>query len=202
MDATQAVGKIPVSFEGVDTMSLTAHKFYGLNGIGLLLKRRNLALEPLIHGGESTTIYRSGTPTVALASSLASALELAVNELPERAAHVQKLNAELRAALSQRPDVRINSPEHAIPHILNLSVQNVKGTVFQRELDAHGVCVSVKSACSSDGLPSRAVFAVSRDRRNALSSWRISLSHLTTEAEIQEFLQMFDVCCQQLTAAH
>ena len=202
VDATQAVGKIPVSFEGVDTMSLTAHKFYGLNGIGLLLKRRNLALEPLIHGGESTTIYRSGTPTVALASSLASALELAVNELPERAAHVQKLNAELRAALSQRPEVRINSPEHAIPHILNLSVQNVKGTVFQRELDAHGVCVSVKSACSSDGLPSRAVFAVSRDRRNALSSWRISLSHLTTEAEIQEFLQVFDVCCQQLTAAH
>ena len=202
VDATQAVGKIPVSFEGVDTMSLTAHKFYGLNGIGLLLKRRNLALEPLIHGGESTTIYRSGTPTVALASSLASALELAVNELPERAAHVQKLNAELRAVLSRRPDVRINSPEHAIPHILNLSVQNVKGTVFQRELDAHGVCVSVKSACSSDGLPSRAVFAVSRDRRNALSSWRISLSHLTTEAEIQEFLQVFDVCCQQLTAAH
>ena len=49
-------------------MSLTAHKFYGLNGIGLLIKRRNLALEPLIHGGESTTIYRSGTPTVALAS--------------------------------------------------------------------------------------------------------------------------------------
>mgnify|MGYP000030257056 CR=1 FL=1 len=71
VDATQAVGKIPVSFEGVDTMSLTAHKFYGLNGIGLLIKRRNLALEPLIHGGESTTIYRSGTPTVALASSLA-----------------------------------------------------------------------------------------------------------------------------------
>ena len=66
VDATQAVGKIPVSFEGVDTMSLTAHKFYGLNGIGLLLKRRKLALEPLIHGGESTTIYRSGTPTVAL----------------------------------------------------------------------------------------------------------------------------------------
>ena len=59
------MGKIPVSFEGVDTMSLTAHKFYGLNGIGLLLKRRRLALEPPIHGGESTTIYRSGTPTVA-----------------------------------------------------------------------------------------------------------------------------------------
>lgn len=202
VDATQAVGKIPVSFEGVDTMSLTAHKFYGLNGIGLLIKRRNLALEPLIHGGESTTIYRSGTPTVALASSLACALDLAVIDLPGHVDHVAKLNAELRAALSTYPLVHINSPEHAIPHVLNLSVRNVKGTVFQRELDAKGVCVSVKSACSSDGLPSRAVFAVSRDRRNALSSWRISLSHLTTEDEIKAFLQAFDVCYRELTAVH
>ena len=202
VDATQAVGKIPVSFEGVDTMSLTAHKFYGLNGIGLLIKRRNLALEPLIHGGESTTIYRSGTPTVALASSLACALDFAVTDLPGRVDHVAKLNAELRAALSTYPLVRINSPEHAIPHVLNLSVRNVKGTAFQRELDAKGVCVSVKSACSSDGLPSRAVFAVSRDRRNALSSWRISLSHLTTEDEIKAFLQAFDVCYRELTAVH
>ena len=202
VDATQAVGKIPVSFEGVDTMSLTAHKFYGLNGIGMLIKRRNLALEPLIHGGESTTIYRSGTPTVALASSLACALDLAVTDLPGRVGHVAKLNAELRAALSTYPLVRINSPDHAIPHVLNLSVRNVKGTVFQRELDAKGVCISVKSACSSDGLPSRAVFAVSRDRRNALSSWRISLSHLTTEDEIKAFLQAFDVCYRELTALH
>ncbi len=199
VDATQAVGKIPVSFEGVDTMSLTAHKFYGLNGIGLLLKRRKLALEPLIHGGESTTIYRSGTPTVALAASLETALEAAVGELPARTARVKEANAFLRAALSKYPKVHINSPENAIPHILNLSVENVKGTVFQRELDAEGVCVSVKSACSSDGLPSRAVFAVSRDRRNALSSWRISLSHLTTQEELDGFLRAFDACYTRLT---
>ena len=180
VDATQAVGKLPVSFAGIDTMSLTAHKFYGLNGIGVLVKRRGLALEPLIHGGESTTLYRSGTPTVALACSLALALVKAVSELPARVEHIRALNARLRTGLAQYPKV---------PQILNLSVQNVKGTVFQRELDAQGVCVSVKSACSSDGLPSRAVFAVSHDRRNALSSWRISLSHLTTEQEITDFMQ-------------
>ena len=183
VDATQAIGKLPVSFEGIDTMSLTAHKFYGLNGIGVLVKRRGLALEPLIHGGESTTIYRSGTPTVALACSLALALDKAVTELPARVEHIRALN----------------SPEGAVPQILNLSVQNVKGTVFQRELDARGVCVSVKSACSSDGLPSRAVFAVSHDRRNALSSWRISLSHLTTERELDDFMQTFDACYSTLT---
>ena len=66
-------------------------------------------------------------------------------------------------------------------------------------LSEQGVCVSVKSACSSDGLPSKAVFAVSRDRRNALSSWRISISHLTTDAEIDGFLQAFDTCYKTLT---
>lgn len=199
VDATQAVGKIPVQFEGVDTMSLTAHKFYGLNGIGVLVKRLGLAMPPLIHGGESTTPYRSGTPTVALACSLALALEKATAELPARAATVHSLNDRLRAELTRYPKVRINSPANAVPHILNLSVQDVKGTVFQRELDARGVCVSVKSACSSDGLPSRAVLAVSQDRRNALSSWRISLSHLTTEEEVTGFLHAFADCYNALT---
>ena len=112
---------------------------------------------------------------------------------------MRALNRQLREGLKAFPEVVINSPENAIPHILNLSVENVKGTVFQRELDAEGVCVSVKSACSSDGLPSRAVFAVSHDRRNALSSWRISLSHLTTEQEITDFMQAFDACYNALT---
>ena len=199
VDATQAVGKIPVQFEGMDTMSLTAHKFYGLNGIGVLIKRLGLALPPLIHGGESTTPYRSGTPTVALACSLALALEKAAAELPARAAAARSLNDRLRAELSRYPKVRVNSPANAVPHILNLSVQGVKGSVFQRELDARGVCVSVKSACSSDGLPSRAVLAVSQDRRNALSSWRISLSHLTTEEEVTGFLHAFADCYNTLT---
>ena len=199
VDATQAVGKIPVQFEGMDSMSLTAHKFYGLNGIGVLIKRLGLALPPLIHGGESTTPYRSGTPTVALACSLALALEKATAELPARVATVRSLNDRLRTELSRYPKVRINSPANAVPHILNLSVQGIKGSVFQRELDARGVCVSVKSACSSDGLPSRAVLAVSQDRRNALSSWRISLSHLTTEEEVTGFLHAFADCYNTLT---
>lgn len=198
VDATQAAGKLPLCFEGIDTMSLTAHKFYGLNGVGLLVKRKHLPLEPLIHGGASTTPYRSGTPAVALACSMALALEKAVAAQPLWYPVVQQHNARLRSALGAYPKVRINSPANALPHILNLSVQGVKGTVFQRELDTHGVCVSVKSACSSDGLPSQAVLAVSGDRRNALSSWRISLSHLTTEQELDEFLSIFDACYHKL----
>jgi cysteine desulfurase len=199
VDATQAVGKTKFSFEGVDTMSFAPHKFYGLNGSGILLKRQGVIIEPLIHGGESTTIYRSGTPVVGMASSTETALELALGEFDERVEIVKRHNKRLREAFKAYPKVIINSPENSVPHILNLSVQGVKGTAFQRALDEKGVCVSVKSACSTDGTPSKAVFAVSHDRRNALSSWRISLSHMTTDEEITEFLEIFDTCYRELT---
>lgn len=198
VDATQAVGKTALVTQGVDTMSIAPHKFYGLNGSGLLFKRRGLALEPQIHGGTSTTLYRSGTPALALAVSTEKALELALTQQEARVQKVRTLNARLRAALTRYPKVRINSPEHAVPHILNLSVRGVKGTAFQRALDERGVCVSVKSACAVEGTPSKAVFAVSRDRNNARSSWRISLSHWTTEEELTAFLAAFDACYREL----
>ena len=197
VDATQAVGKTELVLDGVDTMSIAPHKFYGLNGSGLLVKKKHLVIEPQIHGGGSTTPYRSGTPALGLAVSMETALRLALQGQNERIAQIAALNRRLRTELGKYPAVRFNSPENAVPHILNLSVSGVKGTVFQRELGSHGVCVSVKSACSTEGTPSKAVYAVSRDRKNALSSWRISLSHLTTEAEITEFLQIFDRCYKE-----
>ncbi len=199
VDATQAIGRLPVAFSGLDTMSLAPHKFGGLNGSGLLLKKRGLVIEPLLHGGVSTSLYRGGTPTLSLAASVETALRMAIEKREENVRRVSALSDELKSALSAYPKVRINSPADAVPHILNLSVEGVKGTRFQRTLAEHGVCVSVKSACSSDGTPSRAVFAVSRDRRNALSSFRISLSYLTTEEEVREFLRIFDVCYRELT---
>lgn len=198
VDATQAVGKTDLVFDGVDTLSFSPHKFYGLNGSGILFKRRNLVIEPLIHGGASTTIYRSGTPALALAAAAEEALSEALAFRTERTAAVKKSNAFLKTFLSEYSRVRFNSPENAIPHILNLSVAGTKGRDFQRELNKHGVCVSVKSACSVENTPSRAVFAVSRDRKNALASWRISLSHLTTHEELTEFLRVFELCYKEL----
>lgn len=198
VDATQAVGKTDLRLDGVDTMSFTAHKFYGPNGIGVLYKRKGLVIEPQMNGGASTTIYRSGTPTLGLAAALQAALALALDEQPQRCAHVQALHDTLCAELQKRPGVRINSPAGAVPHIVNVSVAGIKAGAFQQALSGQGVCVSVKSACSTDGTPSKAVFAVSRDRKNALSSWRISLSHLTTEEELNGFLAAFDRCLKDL----
>ena len=157
-----------------------------------------MIIEPQIHGGGSTTPYRSGTPALGMAVSAETALRLALGQQAQRVAHVSELNRRLRTELGQYPAVRFNSPPNAVPHILNLSVQGVKGTAFQRALSEQGVCVSVRSACAAEGAPSAAVYAVSHDRRNALSSWRISLSHLTTQEEITEFLQAFARCYQAL----
>lgn len=159
--ATQAVGKTALWLDCVDTMSFTAHKFYGPNGIGVLYKRKGLVIEPQMNGGASTTIYRSGTPTLGLAAALQAALALALDEQPQRCACVQALHDTLCAELQKRPGVRINSPAGAVPHIVNVSVAGIKAGVFQQALSGQGVCVSVKSACSTDGTPSKAVFAVS-----------------------------------------
>lgn len=78
---------------------------------------------------------------------------------------MQALHDALCAELQKRPGVRINSPAGAVPHIVNVSVAGIKAGVFQQALSGQGVCVSVKSACSTDGTPSKAVFAVSRDRK-------------------------------------
>lgn len=199
IDATQAVGKIPVDFLTADTMSFAPHKFYGLIGSGILIKKKELIIEPQIHGGMSSNIFRSGTPTAALNAACESALKSAIETQAEHFDYVKKINSRLRESLSDYPKVTVNSPDDAIPHILNLSVEGVRGSGFQKALSEKGVCVSVKSACSTDSLPSRAVFAVSRNRKNALSSWRISLSHLTTVNEIDEFLRIFDSCYKELT---
>lgn len=149
--------------------------------------------------GVSASLYRSGTPPGRFGRGDGNGAGNRVDEQPARYERVQKLNARLRAALAVCPKVAINSPEHAIPHILNLSVEGVRGAEMAAALDARGVCVSVKSACSVEGTPSRAVFAVSRNRQRAMNSIRISLSHLTTDEEISEFLDIFKTCYEEMT---
>ena len=192
VDLTQAVGKIPLDLRGVHTAGLAPHKFYGLKGCGLLYKSKGTVIEPLIHGGASTTIYRSGTPDTPAAAAFVTALELALAEFDERYEHVKALNDRLREHFSGCGRIAINSPDDAVAHILNISVSGIKGEEMRRLLNERGVCVSVKSACSVANTPSRSVMAMTHDRKRALSSWRISLSHLTTDVELENFIMILD----------
>ena len=195
LDVAQAIGKTPTKrhLSYADTVSISPHKFYGLRGCGLLLKRQDVVLAPLFHGGGN--IYRAGTPALGLIASSYKALELASIHFDERYKYVKKLHKYLVDNLVKFPEVRINSPingNNYVPFILNLSVKGFKGVEFQTKLNERDICVSVKSACSTDNSPSRAVMAISNDRKNALSSWRVSLSHLTVLQEIDEFLKVFE----------
>lgn len=192
VDATQMIGKYEIDFKNVDLISFSAHKIYGLKGIGALLKSRKLTLEPLIHGGKSTTIYRSGTPPVALIVSLSKALRLVYENMEENYKYVKKLNDKLQTFFKNYPNVVINSNSNCVPHILNISILGVKPETFMHAMSEDEIYISTKTACSSTSDISKSVLALTKDEKRAASSMRISLSHKTTLEEIDIFCKSFD----------
>lgn len=200
VDATQAVGKVRIDYKDVDLISFTAHKFYGPKGIGVLIKRDNILIEPLIHGGKSTTIYRSGTPALPLITSISKALRLIDEELDDNYKHVMELNNYIKDNLKKYDNVRINSNDYSIPHILNLSVMNAKPESMQHALEEYDIYISTQSACSSNNPVSRSVLEVTKDNEASKHSIRISLSGYTTKEEIDKFLTAFDKCIDKFNS--
>ncbi len=197
VDMTQALGKIKIDLTNVDLASFASHKIYGIKGIGMLYKKDNISLEPLIHGGKSTTVYRSGTPTPALIASLAKAMRLALTDLDKHYEYVTKLNNKLKEALLKYDNVFINSNEYSIPYVLNVSVVGIKPETMLHALEKYDIYISTQTACST-GTMSKSVYALTKDEKRAKSSIRISLSYLTKESEIDYFLEKFDVCYKEL----
>lgn len=191
-DATQAVGKMPVSTKNIDLITFSSHKFYGLNGCGVLIKKENVLLEPLIHGGISTTPFRSGTPALSLIASLEKALSLCYIDMNSKYQYVEKLNNQLKEAFKKYPQIKVNSTENSVPFILNISIKGAKAEDFLTEFEKEDIYLSSKSACCAPNTVSRPVYAITKDRKLALSTLRISLSHLTSEEEIKIFLDCFD----------
>lgn len=198
VDITQAVGKIKLDLTNVDLASLTAHKFFGLKGIGILVKKEKISLEPLINGGKSTSIYRSGTPSHPLIVSISKALRLATMNLEENYKYVTLLNTKVRNALSKYEDVYINSNEKCLPHILNISVVGIKPETFLHALEEKEVYISTQTACSSEKSLSKSVLSLTNDEKRASSSIRISLSYITTNEEVDKFIEIFDECYKKL----
>ena len=201
VDITQAVGKIKLDLKNVDLASFSAHKFFGIKGIGALIKKENINIEPLIHGGKSTTIYRSGTPTLPLIVSTAKALRLAYEDIDKKYNHVLELNKYLKNELSKIKNIHINSNDLCIPHILNLSVIGIKPETFLHALEEYDVYISTQTACSKSGSHSKSVYALTHDENIASSSIRISISYITTKEEIDKFIEIFKECKTKLTLA-
>jgi len=197
-DMTQSVGKVEIPMDDIDFVSFSAHKFFGIKGIGCLLKNKNTVIDPLVHGGKSTTNYRSGTPAVALIASLSKALRLAYLEIDKKYNHVLSFNNYLKDKLSGYENVYINSNDKCIPHILNISVIGIKPETMLHALEKYDIYISTQSACSSSNTTSKAVLALTKDEKRAESSIRISLSYVTTKEEIEYLLECFDKCYKEL----
>ncbi len=196
-DITQAIGKVKVDLTNVDLASFSGHKIFCFKGIGCLIKKKNVSITPLIHGGKSTTSYRSGTPATELIVSLAKALRLALDKIDEKYNYVKELNAYLKEEVSKVDNVYINSNDKCIPQILNMSVIGIKPEVLLHSLEEFEIYISTQSACSVSTI-SKAVMALTNSKDRASSSIRVSLSYKTTQEEIELFIKYFKECVEKL----
>lgn len=188
-DATQALGKCAIDLNAFDLSSFSIHKFYGPKGIGGLVRRKGLELGPLIHGGKSLTNARSGTPPTSFVAAAAKAFELFVPASKDRIDRVASINFRIREALSGVPNISFNSNEFGIPQILNLSVIGKDSDAMVDRLSEQEIYLTARSACSGREGFSKSVFAITNDHARATSSLRVSLSHLTTDAEVGLLLE-------------
>ncbi len=192
-DAAAAVGKIPVHFAelGVTSLALSAHKFHGPTGIGVLLLRKNTRLHPLMWGGHQQRGRRPGTEPVALAVGLAAALELAVEQMQERLEKVRQMRSRFLEILqNQIPPVVWNGTEEGIPYVVNVSFPGCKADVVLMNLDLAGIACSTGSACSSGSLlPSPVLQAMLVPEEVLSSAMRFSFSSLLGLEDVEEAAQ-------------
>lgn len=189
-DMTQAIGKVNLSVSDVDLASMSGHKIYGPKGIGLLYKNRNVILTPVIYGSEEGDL-NPGTPPLPLIVSFSKALRLALKDLAKKEDTVRKYNEKIVQHLTKYPNIKINTSKYCIPHILNISLMDIKPETFIHALEKDEVYVSSNTACSK-GKRSEAVMNMYKDEVRASTTLRISLSYMTLPTEISEFLESFD----------
>jgi len=197
-DITQCLGKGFIDLSHVDLASFSGHKIYCFKGIGGLIKKKKIKLSPLVHGGKSTTIFRSGTPATELISSLSESFNLFKGTLEANYLYVENLNKKLRKKLAEYSNVFINSTAYSIPHILNISIIGINANEIQKYFEKHHIFFSTKTACASNEDLSRSILTLTQDPKRAASSIRISISYKTTEEELIRFCKLFDQYMEEI----
>ncbi|MGD8192245.1 cysteine desulfurase family protein [Brevibacillus ginsengisoli] len=202
VDAVQSFGKVPLAIRewGIDLLSLSAHKFHGPRGTGLLVKREGITLQPLLIGGGQESGMRSGTQNVPGIAGMAKAMRLVAENQIVDTPQLSKMSQRLKEGLAQIPNCLINTPETgAAPHIVNFSILGVKPEVLIHSLEDKGFLVSTRSACSSKANePSRVLMATGMNKERALASIRVSLSRENKLEEIDQFLAALAQSVNQL----
>ncbi len=193
VDAVQALGKVSMNLNGVDSLSLSGHKFNGLKGQGLLIIKNIQNIEPVVHGGGQEYGLRSGTVNLPMAVSMVKSIKLTMGRLDEASRKLNKMNQSVRTFLEEFRGVYINSPKDSAPQIINVSFPGVKGEVLVNAFSKHGVMISTTSACSSKrGKLNEVLLAMGVPDARIEGSIRISMGVHTTEEDIQRFKEVFE----------
>ena len=192
-DAVQAAGHLPIHVQeqNIDMLSLSAHKFHGPKGIGVLYARKGILLTPLIEGGAQERGKRAGTENVPAIMGMAAALDEACEHLDENAAKLTGLRDKLIAGLSEIPHSILNGDAvHRLPGNVNFCFEGIEGESLLLLLDDKGICASSGSACTSGSLdPSHVLLAIGRVHDIAHGSLRLTLSEETTAEDVAYTIQ-------------
>lgn len=193
-DAIQAFGKMPIDVNklGVDLLSISGHKLHAPKGVGVLYKSKKVHIPPLLLGGGQENGFRSGTEAVPNIYALCGAIK-ELGNITERYNYIKELNAYGKDALSKLDGIVFNSPEDALPYIINISVLGYRSEILLHFLETDGICVSSGSACSK-GKASSVLTEMGIDKDRADSALRISISRYNKKED-------FDLLCNALQRA-
>ncbi|HOI14162.1 MAG TPA: cysteine desulfurase NifS [Methanoculleus sp.] len=194
-DAVQAVGAVPIDVDAmeIDLLSLSGHKFYGPKGTGALYIRQGTRIESLIHGGGQERGRRAGTENVPGIVGLGRAIELATADIEGHNRRIAAMRDRLvRGVLASIPDTRVNGhPKERLANNANFSFRYVEGESILLSLDAHGICASTGSACSSGSSePSHVLLAIGLPREEAHGSLRLTLGDANAKDDIDYVLEV------------
>lgn len=194
-DAVQAVGHLPVHVQNdnIDMLSLSAHKFGGPKGVGILYAKKGVLLETLIHGGAQERGKRAGTENIASIMGMVTALRESIAHMDEYAEKLTRMRDRLIDGIaSSIPHSELNGDRtHRLPGNVSFCFEGIEGEALLLLLDMHGVCASSGSACTSGSLdPSHVLLAIGRPHEIAHGSLRLSLSHENTDEEIDTILRV------------
>ena len=193
-DATAAVGHIPVSFRdiGADFLTLSAHKFHGPRGIGILIVRNGTKFSPLLTGGAQERNRRAGTENLPAIAGMTAALEAAVGYLKANQTKVTAMRDRLIEGLLEIEGSHLNGdPVERVPGIVNVRFDGIEGESLLIYLDAHGIAASAGSAChTGTSEPSHVLLALGLTPEQAHSSVRLSIDETNTPEEIETIIEM------------
>ncbi|MGL5559932.1 MAG: cysteine desulfurase family protein [Paraclostridium dentum] len=201
VDAVQSFAKINFkpSRYNIDFMSVSGHKLHGPKGIGFMYMKENNKIKPMLTGGGQEIGIRSGTENVAGIYGLGEAIDIIMSDLNSKIEKIEKLKVLLKDFIVENiDDIKVNSPDDGVCHILNISFKDVKGEVLLHHLAQQGVFVSTGSACSSKKKGSHVLNAIGLTPQEIDGAIRFSLSDMTTEEEINEACEIIKKSVEEL----